>query len=68
MVDKLPENLSSLNRESLRHAVKTREARLTPLFRRWPRLNRLEMEELKRLYQERLRLAKHRGRKRAVRR
>jgi hypothetical protein len=68
MVEKLPKNLSTLTREKLQQAVRTRDERLTPLFRRWPKLNRLEMEELRRLYQERVRVAKHLGRKRSLRR
>jgi hypothetical protein len=67
MIEKLPQNLSGLTREKLRRAVRTRDERLTPLFRRWPRLNRGEMEELKRLYQERLRVAKQLGRNRSRR-
>jgi hypothetical protein len=64
MVEQLPENLSNASDESLQQAVKTREARLTPLFRRWPRLSRAEMEELRQLYRERLRVAKYLGRNR----
>jgi hypothetical protein len=65
MIEKLPENLSSLPPETLDDAVKTREARLAPLFRRWPRLSRSEMEELRQLWRERLRVAKQLGRNRA---
>ncbi len=61
MAEQLPENLSNASNESLEQAVKTREARLTPLFRRWPRLNRSEMKELRQLYRERLSVAKQLG-------
>jgi hypothetical protein len=40
---------------------------LTPLFRRWPALSQLELRELRRLYAERIRIAKHLGSLRARR-
>jgi hypothetical protein len=64
MVEKLPENLSTLSPESLRHAAKVHDERISPLFRRWPSLSRLETAELKRLYNERLRVAKYLGKRR----
>jgi hypothetical protein len=38
------------------------DRRLTALFRRWPRLSRRELGELRRLHDERIRLARHVGR------
>lgn len=63
-VDQLPEDLSQLKPAALERAANLRDKRLSPLFRRWPSLNRLELSELKRLYTERLRLAKHLGKRR----
>jgi hypothetical protein len=37
-----------------------REDRMTRLFRRWPALNRNELRELRRLWDERVRKAKQR--------
>jgi hypothetical protein len=64
VVDRLPDDLSKLAPEALRRAAKARDKRLTPLFRRWPSLSRLELSELKRLYSERLRLARYVGTRR----
>lgn len=64
MVKKLPENLSTLTPETLEEAVETRDKRMSPLFRRWPSLSKLESAELKRLYGERLRVAKFLGKRR----
>jgi hypothetical protein len=69
-MQKLPQNLSTLTLEILREAVKTRDERMSPLFRRWPALNSREIDELKALYGERVRVAKHlgtRGRARVLR-
>jgi hypothetical protein len=44
-----------------------RDAKLRPLFRRWASLSRPEMVELKRVYNERVRLAKWIGRTRRKR-
>ena len=63
-MDDLPENLSSLGDEEL---LEARDAKLRPLFRRWPSLSRPEMAELRRVYNERVRLAKWIGRVRRKR-
>jgi hypothetical protein len=63
-VDQLPEDLSELKPAALERAANVRDNRLSPLFRRWPSLNRLELSELKRLYNERLRLARYAGKRR----
>jgi hypothetical protein len=61
-MDDLPENLATLDDEALLEERTARDEKLRPLFRRWPSLNKLEMKELRRLYDERLRLAKRIGR------
>ncbi len=60
-VQQLPEDLSEVDRATLERATAVRDDRLSPLFRRWPSLSRTELSELKRLYNERLRLAKFLG-------
>lgn len=60
-VEHLPDDLAELRPEALELAAKARDKRLGPLFRRWPALSRLELSELKRLYNERLRLARQVG-------
>jgi hypothetical protein len=72
MIEKLPENVSALDREDLRRARETRDDRLSILFRRWPSLTKIEMKEIRRLNDERQRLARYVGmlrqRQRATRR
>ena len=62
-VEQLPEDLSELEPGALERATNARDKRLSPLFRRWPALSGFELSELKRLYNERLRLAKYLGRR-----
>lgn len=62
-VEQLPEDLSQLDLGTLEHATNARDQRLSPLFRRWPSLSGRERSELKRLYNERLRLARHLGKR-----
>jgi len=62
-IQQLPEDLSELDLQALDRATNSRERRLSPLFRRWPSLSGGERSELKRLYNERLRLARHLGRR-----
>jgi hypothetical protein len=66
-MDDLPENLSSIGDEELLEACDARDEKLRPLFRRWPSLSRPEMVELRRVYNERVRLAKWIGRARRKR-
>jgi hypothetical protein len=61
MPENLPEDLSTLGPERLEHARTESDALLAPLFRRWPALSKVELRELRRLYDERLRLAKYVG-------
>jgi hypothetical protein len=58
----LPPDLRALDDDDLVVQRATRDARLAALFRRWPRLGGRELKELRRLYDERLRLARHFGR------
>jgi hypothetical protein len=63
-MDELPENLSALSDERLREERNARDERLRPLFRRWPSLSKFEMRELRRVYNDRVRLARWIGRTR----
>jgi IS5 family transposase len=63
--DDVPSSSQELNAEALERAVTAREKRLSPLFRKWPALSRIELAELKRLYNERLLIARYLGRRRA---
>jgi hypothetical protein len=58
----LPPDLGSLDTDELAVQAAVRDERLTPLFRRWPKLGRNELTELRRLYAERVRLARYIGR------
>jgi hypothetical protein len=64
MCDALPQNLSALGRERLQKEKEERDKELTPLFRRWPALSKPEEAQLRRLHDERIRLAKHSGARR----
>ena len=61
MIKKLPKDVSALDRAGLRRARDTRDERLSVLFRRWPALNKIEMKEIRRLHDERQRLARYVG-------
>ena len=60
----LPDNLSTLDDEVLLEQRAARDEKLRPLFRRWPSLSKTEMREMRRIYAERVRLAKWMGRRR----
>ena len=57
----LPKNLSQLDDNELRDARNDRDERMSLLFRSWPSLSKIEMRELRKLSDERQRLAKHVG-------
>jgi hypothetical protein len=57
----LPPDLELLDADELGVQTRTRDERITPLFRRWPKLARDELQELRRLYAERLRIARYVG-------
>jgi len=58
----LPPDLGGLDDEDLVLQRATRDARIAALFRTWPKLAGRELGELRRLHDERLRLARHLGR------
>lgn len=57
-IQRLPQDISDLDQAELRKASDTRDERLSILFRRWPSLNRIEMNEIRQLHDERQRLAR----------
>jgi len=57
----LPSNLSLLDHDELRDARHDRDERMSLLFRRWPSLTKVELRELRKLSDERQRLARHVG-------
>jgi hypothetical protein len=60
-MEQLPAKLTTLDHERLRQAGKSRDERMSILFRRWPALNAIELSELRKLNDERLRIARHLG-------
>jgi hypothetical protein len=62
MKKSLPSDLTEADAQTLRQASAECDDRLTTLFRRWPRLRRQEMRELRAVHDERMRIAKHIGR------
>jgi hypothetical protein len=67
MIENLPSNLSALDREQIGEARRHRDERMSILFRGWPSLNKTEMRELRKLSDERQRLARHLGIRRTLR-
>ena len=61
MIKDLPANLSALDPDQLEQAKRDRDERMSILFRRWPSVNDTEMRELRKLSNERQRLARHVG-------
>jgi hypothetical protein len=61
VIENLPQNLSALDDAELRRATRDRDERMSLLFRSWPSLSKLEMRELRKLNDERQRLARHVG-------
>ena len=73
MSEPLPQDLSDLDTREIESDLDTREIetvrdeqdrRLTPLFRRWPAWSARERAELRRVYTERLRIARFLGKRR----
>jgi hypothetical protein len=62
MIRELPPELAVLDEDELVVQRATRDERLAALFRKWPTLAGRELQELRRLNDERLRLARHFGR------
>jgi hypothetical protein len=67
VIGSLPRNLSDLNQEEITAARRDRDERISVLFREWPSLSKVEMTELRKLSDERQRLATHLGALRALR-
>jgi hypothetical protein len=61
----LPDDLAAVPVPELSQQRAIRDDKIAPLFRRWPSLSRVELNELRRLYAERLRIARYLGRRRA---
>ena len=61
MIENLPGNLLLLDENELRTATHDRDERMSLLFRGWPALSKVELRELRRLSNERQRLARHNG-------
>ena len=60
----LPEDLAAVGYAELSEQRAIRDDELAPLFQRWPSLSRPELGQLRRLYAERLRIARYLGRRR----
>jgi hypothetical protein len=63
----LPDDLAVMGPAELSEQRALRDDKLAALFRRWPALDRPELRELRRMYAERLRIARYVGRLRARR-
>lgn len=59
----LPDDLDAMADAELSEQEALRDDQLTLFFRRWPALSKLELSKLRRLYAERLRIAKYLGRR-----
>jgi hypothetical protein len=62
----LPTNLSTLDPEQLEQAKRDRDERMSILFSGWPSVNEAELRELRKLSNERQRLARHVGTRRRL--
>lgn len=58
----LPENLATMRDAELFEQRALLDNKLAPLFRRWPALSRFELRQLREMYSERVRIARHVGR------
>jgi hypothetical protein len=58
----LPDDLATMETDDLVQQGVVRDDLLAPLFRRWPRLSRIELRQLTDLYAERVRIARYLGR------
>ncbi|MGH3109352.1 MAG: hypothetical protein ACRDQT_00360 [Gaiellaceae bacterium] len=67
MIENLPRNLLLLDHNELRDARRDRDERMSLLFRSWPSLTKVELRELRKLSDERQRLARHVGTLRSLR-
>jgi hypothetical protein len=62
LMRELPPDLAALDDDELVAQRAVRDDRLAVLFRKWPKLGGRELHELRRMYDERLRLARYFGR------
>jgi len=62
----LPDDLAAMPPGELAEQRAVRDDQLAPLFRRWPALNRTELGQLRKMYAERLTIARHLGRRRPL--
>ena len=60
----LPDDLAAVGHAELSEQRAIRDDKLAPLFQRWPALSRPELRQLRRMYTERLRIARYLGRRR----
>lgn len=65
MTPPLSDDLSAADDRELAAAADARDRRIALLLRRWPRLPALEMQELRRVYRERIRIARLIGSRRS---
>jgi hypothetical protein len=61
VIENLPKNLAMLDENELRDASQDRDERMSTLFASWASLTKFEMRELRKLSDERQRLARHVG-------
>jgi len=61
VIENLPKNLLLLDHEELRDATRHRDERMSFLFLSWSSLSKIELRELRKLSDERQRLARHLG-------
>jgi hypothetical protein len=61
VIENLPRNLSLLDHDELQDARQHRDERMSLLFRTWPALSKTDLRELRKLSDERQRLARHVG-------
>jgi hypothetical protein len=61
VIENLPRNLLLLDDGELLDATRARDERMSFLFRSWASLSNIEVRELRKLNDERQRLAKHVG-------
>jgi hypothetical protein len=66
VIENLPKHLSRLDDTQLRDARHDRDERMSVLFRSWTSLSKIEVGELRRLSDERQRLARHAGARRRL--
>jgi hypothetical protein len=64
LVRQLPDDLAVMAETELSEHAAVRDAKLAPLFRRWPALSRSELGQLRQIYAERLKIARYLGRRR----